>query len=362
MSQINCWFQGRTFDEGGLPLPGAFITLEEVVDRGGSSLLVRFVTNTGSQTSSSIAPNALCLPVDCGPPISAFISSRVAFATSSAALAPQQFPPETFDITENAPIRFGGFFSFEEVITSTADRERPFYATETDCVQAGVEVSPSSLSTFFGFEETVAEVLIVPADSCFIKVQILDCFLENMIIVTSINPVSGFVDSSQSFFVTEPPEIEMPTDSSGTFPPEVTTMAGGGVCDETTATLRAACLPYICGDNILLLAHPNPASGQADDTFCEITSRSVLLGNSLVSDTDISDQLVVRPNVLSSNDFNSPTLGLYYEAANNLNAAVAAEQMCNAGLGDGEVATEIDVTTGAAVELACYTSIFTTSI
>ncbi len=346
---INCWFQGRTLDSNGDPLSNAFITVEQQLNRNGGSLLVRFGTNTRSLTTGSPVNNAICLPVDCEPPISAFISARLDFEATSTALVPQPFPADTFDITENAPILFGDFFSFEEVITATTERPRPFYTSLSNCQLTGSEPSPSS-SSFFEFQEIdVTDPL--PTDSCFVKVQILDCFLNNQVRITSINPASGIIDSDLTVIVEEPPNIEMPT-GSGTFPPEITTMGGNaGVCDETTATLRAACLPFVCGDNAIVTVFPNAESGQTDS--CTITGRSVLLSNSLLSDTEINDQLIMRSTLLSSNDFNNPDLGLYFEG-NALNSALMAEQMCFDGTGDGNIATDIDVTTGAAVEFSCF--------
>ena len=344
---VNCWLQGRTFDASGAPVSNRFITVEETLPRGGVPRLIRFGTNTGAH--SSLATNALCLPVDCGTALSATVSARELFDSQSAPLAPQPLPAEAFDINENAPIRFGSVFSFEEVILSTSSRVRPFYSSQSDCVASATSITPSN-SSFFGFQESVITAPM-GSDSCSIKIQILDCFIDNSVTITSVNVDTGTIDGSVTISITEPPEMMMPT-GSGTMPPEVTTEAGTPVCDASTATLRGACLPYVCGDNVQLLVRQNADSGSSG--FCTITGRSVFLSNSLLSDTSNAQQLILRTGSLVSGDFNNPEFGLYHVPGNNMMAADLSTEMCNAGTGNGDTSAEIDVTMGAAVEFSCF--------
>lgn len=348
---INCWFQGRTFDEDVQPATDMFITIEQVLSRSGSELLVRFGLNTAPGRADGTTENAVCLPVDCGAPISASISAREGFDLASVPLAPLAFPGGTFPMDEDAPIFFGDIFSFQEVVASTVSQPRPFYTSLTDCIQSAVTLDPPP-AAFFGFRQDALPA-VVSGDSCYVKVQILDCFFDNIVTVISINPDTGAVDLRSDDPVFEPMNIEMPTDFSGTYPPDVTTMAVGGVCDETTATLRAACIQHVCGDNVIVMVRPNPDSGQQMQ-FCQLTGTSVLLGNNFLSDRSDPNQIVLRLNSLRSVDYNTPDIGLYFEPGNNLNAATVAEEMCNAGTGGGAVATEIDVTTGPAVEFSCF--------
>lgn len=350
-SGANCWLQGRTFDMAGAPVQGPFISMEQRVLMSGNELILRFGTNTGAHSSpisGGLAPNALCLPVHCGPFVVATLEAREQFDTASMRLDVQPFPPETFDFNETAPIEIGTIFTFNELIFSTTMRARPFYATQSDCEASGSSINPT-LSEFFRFSQTNLIERPEPIiDSCFIKIQILDCFPNNTAVVTSIDPDTGSIDDRTTVTISEPDDMfEMPT-SSGTFAPPTTTSSP--VCDDSTATMRAACVPYVCGDNVQVIVNP---SVESTGTFCVITGRSVLLSNSLVSDTGNNDQLLLTSSVLISLNYNDPDLGLYFEPGNNMMMADQARQLCNAGDGVNNN-TVIDVTVGEAVTFSCF--------
>ena len=350
-SQATCWLQGRTFDTAGAPVSGPFISMVQRVIMSGNELRLRFGTNTGTQssvTTGGLAPNALCLPIHCGPFVVATLEAREQFEAGSMRLDIQAFPNGTFDVNENAPIEIGTIFTFNELIVSTPIRARPFYTSQAECVASGM-LADTSLSEFFRFSQVdVIERPIPLSDSCFIKVQILDCFANNSVTVTSINPTTGNIDGQTTTTVSESDNmIDMPTGSGITFPPPTTPSP---VCDADTATMRAACIPYVCGDSVQVRVIP---SIESTASSCVITGRSVLLSNSLVSDTSNNAQLLLTSSILLSENYNDPDLGLYFEPGNTMMAADLAEQMCNAGDGVNSN-TVIDVVAGVAVTFSCF--------
>ena len=97
------------------------------------------------------------------------------------------------------------------------------------------------------------------------------------------------------------------------------------ICDENTATLRAACLPFVCGDVIQIFVRTNLESGQTG--FCQ--------GSIIVSDLTNNNQLIITSNTLKADDFNDPNIGFkfYFDDGSGSIAAVIAGQRCNAGMG-----------------------------
>ena len=348
--QVACWLQGRTFDATMAPAQNNIVSVQHTVVRSGNPLLVRFGTNTGAH-SPPLVSNAVCLPVDCGPFSDAVVESSNVFGPTelSQFLAPIPFPDETFDITESAPVAFGSIFSFDTVITATSARPRPFYASQTDCTTRGAD-SAASASSYFGFIEGALESPQPTTDSCSIKIQILDCFADNSVTITSINRDTGVIVGSTTITVAIPEETTEMTTTSGNFATTEAITTSSGVCDAATATMRAVCLPYVCGTNIQLLVRPNADSGRS--TLCEVTGRSMLLSNSLLSDLGNNVQLIVRSGELVTGDFNDPNLGLYYTAGNNMNAVAMTEELCNAG--NGGTSSVLDVTTGEAAVFSCF--------
>ena len=124
------------------------------------------------------------------------------------------------------------------------------------------------------------------------------------------------------------------------------------VCDDTTATLRAACLSYVCGDFIQIFVRVNPDSGQPAGDFCQVTGRSIIVNTEVVSEL-VNDQLIIDSRSLKTTDFNDPNLGLYFDEGTGPNAVLAAEGRCNAGTGE-EMSTEINVETGIAATFSCF--------
>ena len=55
----------------------------------------------------------------------------------------------------------------------------------------------------------------LPTENCFIKIQIRDCFDDNEVVVTSINPTTASVDNQTTFTVDRPVEILSTATPSG---------------------------------------------------------------------------------------------------------------------------------------------------
>ena len=92
-----------------------------------------------------------------------------------------------------------------------------------------------------------------------------------------------------------------------------------------------------------------------DIDFCEVTSRSVLLGSVFFGDSvNDNSRLSVPTSALLTEDFNNPALGLYTDDGSSIMAANFAEQRCNAGLGGEEFSSTLDPDTGIAAVFSCF--------
>ena len=328
-SGADCWLQARTFAENGDPFPssaggqgnGPLVSLEQ---RSDTSLL-RFGTDTGNVVNPGLAPNAICLPLRCSF-TTATLEARQEFSTSSPRLLPNPFPEGVFNVSSSAPLDIGTVFTWDEIFfPSDATTPNPFYSTLASC-QANAQESSPDRGDYFSFQ--IQQMIDVPLsnETCYLKIQIQDCFASNGVTVTSINPNSGVIDDTSTFVVERPL---------------------GGVDD----TLRAACLPFVCSDTIQILVRPNPDSGQT--SFCQITGRSVIVNSDIVSDINNNEQLTIRSNTLITNDYNDPNLGLYFDPGSGAVASMMAEQRCNAGTGD-EMSDVLSIETGVAATFSCF--------
>ena len=123
------------------------------------------------------------------------------------------------------------------------------------------------------------------------------------------------------------------------------------VCDDTTATLRAACLPFVCGHVIQIFVRPNPESGQTG--FCQVTGRSIIVNTEIISDLTNNDQLIITSGALKTADYNDPNLGFYFDEGSRIMSTMIAEQRCNAGTGV-ETSDELNLETGVAATFSCF--------
>ena len=194
----------------------------------------------------------------------------------------------------------------------------------------------------------------LPTENCFIKIQIRDCFDDNEVVVTSINPNTANVDNQTTFIVGRPPDIIAPTmlDSSGEpITVETPTTPVVTMCDDNTATLRAACLPFVCSHFIQIFVRTNPESGQTG--FCQVTGHSIIVNTEIVSDLTNNDQLIITSSTLKTTDYNDPNLGFYFDKGSGPMATTIAEQRCNAGTGL-ETSQELNLETGVAATFSCF--------
>ena len=360
----NCWLQGRVFEENGPPTSGPFISLESRVDISGTDFLFRFGTNTGSfVNSATFSTNSLCLPVHCTGISSASLHSREGFDTTTMRLLPVDFPLETFNMSEAAPIQIGTLFLFDELVLSTPEQPKPFYSDFATCQTNAIESNNDAVpSDYFRFDIQQEIPTPVITDTCFVKIQIMDCFDGNSVTVTSIDPVSGGITRTDTIFVTDPEETtteiitttDTMTTSSGTLPPETTTefmettTEEPFVCDSTTAVSRTVCLPHVCGNVIQLIVRPAAARGLSG--LCNVTNQAVLIP--FISDPPIQDApFVVRTNLLISDDYNQPILGLYHEEGSSVMSTMFAEEMCN--FGGMSTSPTVDPDMGVAVTFSC---------
>ena len=289
---------------------------------------MRAGTDTGNAFNADLAPNAICLPLQCSNFTEATLEARQDVPSDSPNLLPNPFPEGMFGMSTIAPLDVGTVFTWDELFfPSDTNTPNPFYPTLASC-QANAQESSAAADRGDYFSFQIQQMIDVPLsnETCYLKIQIQDCFASNGVTVTSINPNSGVIDDTSTFVVERPL---------------------GGVDD----TLRAACLPFVCSDTIQILVRPNPDSGQT--SFCQITGRSVIVNSDIVSDINNNEQLTIRSNTLITNDYNDPNLGLYFDPGSGAVASMMAEQRCNAGTGD-EMSDVLNPETGVAATFSCF--------
>ena len=360
---VNCWLQARTFAENGLDAfpstaaqgNGPLVSLLQRSDISGNRFLFQFGTDTGNAFNTLLAPNSICLPLRCANFTIATLEARNDAPLGSPSLLPISFNESMFEMASSAPLEIGTIFTWDELFfPSDPTTPNPFYPDFTSCRTNAQEMNPER-GDYFGFQIQPMIDVPLPTESCFIKIQIRDCFDSNEVVVTSINPDTAIVDDQNTTTVRRPSDIIEPTmfnDSSGDFTTEeVPTTPDVFVCDENTATLRAACLEYVCGDVIQIFVRTNPESGQTG--FCQVTGRSIIVNTEIVSDLTNNNQLIITSSTLKTTDFNDPNLGFYFDDGSGTMAAMVARERCNAGMGN-ETSTELNLETGVAATFSCF--------
>ena len=358
---VNCWLQARTFAENGDAFPstgsqgnGPLVSLLQRSDISGNRFLFQFGTDTGNAFNTILAPNSICLPLRCANFTIATLEARTDAPLGSPSLLPISFNESMFDMASSAPLEIGTIFTWDELFfPPDPATPNPFYPDFMTCRTNALETNPER-GDYFGFQLQPVIDIPLPTETCFIKIQIRDCFDDNEVMVTSINPTTAGVDNQATFTIERPPDIIAPTmfDSSGdliTAMPMTTPAVT--MCDENTATLRAACLPFVCGDVIQIFVRTNPESGQTG--FCQVTGRSIIVNTEIVSDLTNNNQLIITSSTLKTDDYNDPNLGFYFDDGNGPMAATIAEERCNAGTGL-ETSQELNLETGVAATFSCF--------
>ena len=356
----DCWLQARTFAENGAAIPststegnGPLVSLTQRSDISGNRFLYQFGTDTGNGFNSMFEPNSICLPLRCEDFTIATLGAREDAPLGSPDLLPITFPEGMFNMSSSAPLEIGTIFTWDELFfPSDSNTPNPFYRDITSCRTNAQETNPER-GDYFSFQIQPAIDVPLADETCFIKIQIRDCFDNNSVSVASINPITAVLVSQETFIVQRPPDIISPTmlDSSGEPTTETPTTPSSGVCDENTATLRAECLPFVCGSFVQVIVSPNPDSGQRD--FCQVTGRSIIVNTEIVSDITNNNQLIVTSGSLKTTDYNDPNLGLYFDDGSGIMATTVAEGRCNAGTGL-ETSTELNLETGVAATFSCF--------
>ncbi|MCG8625603.1 MAG: hypothetical protein MJE68_26835 [Proteobacteria bacterium] len=358
----NCWLQARTFAEGGIgdAFPsaagqgnGPLVSLQQRSDISGNLFLFQFGTDTGNILNTIFAPNAICLPLRCSDFTIATLDARNDAPIGSPSLLPISFNESMFDMAPSAPLEIGTIFTWDELFfPSDPATPNPFYPDFATCQLNAQEANPER-GDYFGFQLQPMIDVPLPTETCFIKIQIRDCFDNNDVVVTAINPNTAAIDDLTTFTVERPAEIFTPTtDSSGDLVTmEVPTTPDAFVCDDTTATLRAACLPFVCGHVIQIFVRPNPESGQTG--FCQVTGRSIIVNTEIVSDLTNNDQLIITSGALKTTDYNDPNLGFYFDEGSSIMSTTIAQQRCNAGTGV-EISETLNLETGVAATFSCF--------
>ena len=340
----NCWIQARTFDTTGDPLSGTFVRLEQTSTTVGNAFMYRFGTDTGSAQTAidGLVSNAICLPLACDSFTTAFVEAREGFATTTPSLTPVDFPADTFNAMEDAPITIGDMFLIQSVITSRAPL--PFYASQSACMNNGGQTqAQANPRDYFSFNPMQAED--VPANGlCYIRVLIRDCFPNNSVTVSSINAATSAVDFTQTVLVSELEDFTMTEFSSGGDP--LPTQAPVRLpCNSSNATPRGACISFNCSSIVQVFVRQsieNPTQG-----LCDLTSRSTVLNSPLISGSSTNQQLLIDTSILFMNDYNDPDIGLYHDPT----MPQMALSRCLAG-NDTIIASNVEV--GYAAEFTCF--------
>ena len=294
---------------------------------------MRAGTDTGNSANPDLAPNAICLPLRC----SNFTVTEVALfarqddSFNSPFLLPNPFPEGTFGMSSSAPLDIGLVFSWNELFSPpNINTPNPFYPTLASC-QANAQESSAAADRGDYFSFQIQQMIDIPLrnQTCFIKIQIQDCFDSNEVLFRSINFGSGIIDNLTTVVIERPPDV----------------------ADDDTVTLRAACLPFVCDDFVQVLVRFNPESGQTG--FCQVGGRSAKVNNHRVSITEINEQIFITSSNLITDDYNDPILGFYFDPGSGAVASMMAEQRCNAGTGD-EMSDVLNPETGVAATFSCF--------
>ena len=294
---------------------------------------MRAGTDTGNAFNADLAPNAICLPLQCSNFTEATLEARQDVPSDSPNLLPNPFPEGMFGMSTIAPLDVGTVFTWDELFfPSDTNTPNPFYPTLASC-QANAQESSAAADRgdYFSFQIQQMIDVPLPNQTCFIKIQIQDCFASNEVTVRSIDPDSGIIDNTTIVAVERPPDA----------------------ADDNTVTLRTACLPFVCSDVVQIFVRLNPESGQTNQ-FCQIVGRSTILNTEIVSNRpDLNDQLILTTDNLITDDYNDPNLGFYFDPGSGDTAFMMAEQRCNAGTGD-EMSDVLNPETGVAATFSCF--------
>lgn len=185
--------------------------------------------------------------------------------------------------------------------------------------------------------------MTVPAAGlCFIKLLIRDCFLNNSVVVNSINPVTGLVTISEVRLVPEFDEFLIFDSSSNERMARIP-------CNAANAIPRGACIQFNCSNIIQAVVRQNPDSPTSTQGLCDLSSLATVLSSSpFISGSTTNQQLLIDTSVFFTNDYNDPNIGLYHDSTT---PQIALER-CFAG--NGNRAPMINILAGYAAQFTCF--------
>ena len=329
LTNISCWLQMRSFsDRLGTEAQGIIGRVIQEGPSNGGGFTFRFGTNTGSAQSNNdgLVGNAICLPLACDGFTRGTIESLLQINADSPQ-TPLDFPQDTFDASElGAPTRLGRFFTFQEVITHTPARPRPFYESVDDCiVEATIPSNQADRRSFFSFvAEDLARVPVT--DQCLVKVRVTECVRNN------VNQLIFFNETGvrSLFTLGNEPLIDESFSADHFFDND---------CNEQS---RIMCIPFNCTTDFQIAVRDHTVVD-----FCNVSMLAPIAQSQFVRQPSVPQTVQFSTDELALQDYNNPDLGLYYDPT----PAVALD-LCRDPLGLSPAQGDVSIE-GYAVTFDC---------
>ena len=305
LANVSCWLQLRSFQQSGIPAQGLVGSVTQMGRRAdGMGFAFTFGTNTGAAQSNNdmLTENAICLPLACDGFTMGTVEGNIVITQLSPAI-PVDFPPGTFNASEiGAPTPLGRFFVFQEVITSTPNQLRPFYASVEECISAGmIDSDVANPMSFFYFIQDLL-VFIPNTETCFVKIRTIECLQSGVNRVIFVSGSSGI----QNAFLVGYDELVDEMFSASHF---------DDLCTEAS---RVVCIPFACNTRFQV-------NVRDDDivSFCNISVIAPIAQSPLIQLSDNPQSILLATEDLAEQDYNNPDLGMYYDPDPQV-----AEQLC----------------------------------
>ena len=299
---LDCWAGVRVISSSNEDVVFSLVQINNIF---GMEFFLR-IDATGPANSTG------CVPLSC--------ANRDITETRLTAVAnPSGNPFRPVDLTEfiqyndtandPAPVVVGeAYFIITPALTAQqANESRPLYDTLDNC-QIASNVS-ANFSDFFTFRGTVPNVPTNPTPTvqeCFVKVQLLDC-IANDIIVTAAS-------LSPDVF-----NIETITVPMGDFDVDI---FSGDPENCTNQYTESVCIPYNCETQLRLSAR-----NSSTDEPCMITGLAPdIMSRSDIGGINMGEAFVLDTSLFSLQDLNTNATGLYYSSA----GVAEGMALCNA--------------------------------
>ena len=329
LTNISCWLQMRSFsDTDGTAAQGLIGRVIQTGTVDGMGFTFRFGTNTGSAQSGTdgLVGNAICLPLACDGFTRGTVESLLQI-NQDTPQTPVDFPEGTFDPSElGAPTRLGRFFTFQEVITHTPPRPRPFYESVDDCIAEGtIPNNVADRRNFFYF--LVEDLARVPnGDQCYVKVRVTECVRnnENQLIFFNQNGIRSVFPLGNESLIDESFSADHFLDND---------------CNEQS---RIVCISFDCNTDFQIAVRDHNIVD-----FCNVSMLAPIAQSQFVMQPSVPQTVQLSTDELALQDYNNPDLGLYYDP----NPAVALD-LCLDPLGISPAQGDVSIE-GYAVTFDC---------